>query len=94
MEEYSERTAKEILSCFRRWFSTRIKSYEEGTKITVFVLCTADFSTAGRTYQWRSIKNKMKKAVEYLVGKVVEAFIGLLFVSKAIEFQVILRVKV
>ena len=47
---YSESTANETPTVLRKWFWTRMKSNDEGTKITVFALCTADFNTPGSTY--------------------------------------------
>lgn len=43
---YSDSTAKER-PIFLIWFSTRMKSNEDGTKMTVLVLCNADFVTEG-----------------------------------------------
>lgn len=46
---YSESTENETPTVLRKWFWTRMKSNDDGTKITVFALCTADFNTPGST---------------------------------------------
>ena len=44
---YSESTANDTPTVLRKWFCTLMKSKEEGMKMTVFALCTADFNTEG-----------------------------------------------
>ena len=52
-EADSESTVKETPTVLRKWFCTRMKSNDDGTKMTVFTLCTADFRTDGRIYDRR-----------------------------------------
>ena len=47
MGTYSERTVNVTLKFFRKWFCTRMKSNEDGTKMTVLALWTADLRTDG-----------------------------------------------
>jgi hypothetical protein len=45
----SERTVNESPTVFLKWLWTRIKSNDEGTNMTVLVLCTADLRMGGRS---------------------------------------------
>lgn len=51
----------------RKWFSILMKSNEEGTNIKAFVLCTADFMTAGKVWVYITLVYQKLLCESYVI---------------------------